>query len=94
MDTIILRPSVATTPRKRIHDGAAYIAKIRAVSGNGGHNVTFRAACCLRDAGMDEAEALLTMLQWNKTNAEPRWSDLELLHKVRDAMAARGSSKW
>lgn len=70
---------------KRIADGVAYISTINAVAGQGGHNDTYRAACCLRAAGMGEGEALLAMQDWNKTNAQPPWGDRELLHKIQDA---------
>ena len=71
--------------RGRVTDGVKYIMHIHAVSGEGGHNATFRACCKLRDSGMSEAEALAAMVEWNKTNAEPPWEVKELLHKVRDA---------
>ncbi|WP_197533613.1 bifunctional DNA primase/polymerase [Symmachiella dynata] len=79
-----------TTPecqakRKRITDGEAYIANIRAIAGEGGHNSTFRAACKLRDAGYDELEALGALIRWNQTNTDPLWTVEELTHKVRDA---------
>jgi hypothetical protein len=70
---------------KRVTDGVKYIAQIRAISGQGGHNDTFRAACRLKDSEMSEAEALAAMIEWNQTNAEPPWSVAELLHKVKDA---------
>lgn len=70
---------------RAIRDGAAYIATIRAVSGQGGHNATYRAACALRAAGLSESEALLAMLAWNQTNADPPWSERDLLHKIQDA---------
>lgn len=70
---------------KAISDGMAYISTIHATAGSGGHNDTYRAACCLRAAGMGEAEALLAMQHWNKTNAQPAWSDRDLLHKIQDA---------
>jgi len=72
---------------RRITDGVKYIAQIRAISGQGGHNATFRAAHCLRDAGMREAEALAALIEWNVTNAEPPWSLAELLHKIKDAFS-------
>ncbi len=77
--------------RGRITDGARYIMHIHAVSGEGGHNATFRAACKLRDSGMSEAEALAAMVEWNKTNAEPPWTVKELLHKVRSAFSRVGA---
>jgi hypothetical protein len=42
----------------------------------------------LRQAGLSEVEAYVAMQVWNRTNAEPPWSERELLHKVRDAYAA------
>lgn len=74
-----------TNEHKVITDGVAYISKIRAVSGQGGHNDTFRAANVLRDSGMPESDALAALVEWNVTNAEPPWSTAELLHKIKDA---------
>ncbi len=71
--------------RSVIHDGPAYILSIKAVSGEGGHNATFRAACRLRDAGMTPEQALAALIEWNELNAFPKWSVNELLHKVQDA---------
>lgn len=70
---------------KAIADGVAYISTIHAIAGQGGHNDTYRAACCLRAAGMGEAEALLAMQHWNQANAQPPWSNRDLLHKIQDA---------
>jgi hypothetical protein len=75
-----------------IRDGAAYIRSIRAISGQGGHNATFRAACRLRDSGMRREEALAILVEWNETNAEPRWTVKELLHKVQSAYEVRSRS--
>lgn len=71
----------------QVEDGRGYIAHIQAVSGEGGHNATFRAACKLRDAGLSEAEALAELIDWNGTNADPPWTVKELLHKVKDAFS-------
>lgn len=68
-----------------IRDGLAYIHRIKAVSGKGGHNATFRAACKLRDSGLTAAQAFNTLLDWNETNASPPWTPKELAHKVDDA---------
>ena len=68
-----------------IRSGVRYIQKIRAISGEGGHNATFRAACKLRDSGLTEEEALDVLLSWNETNCEPRWTQRELLHKVQSS---------
>jgi hypothetical protein len=72
-----------TSYDKIIKDGAAYIAKIVAVEGQGGHDTTYRAAACLKTAGLSEAEAFVALMEWNKTNADPPWTDRELLHKVK-----------
>lgn len=70
---------------KEIADGLAYIRTILAKSGANGHADTFRAACCLRDSGLCELEAYAALSEWNKTNAEPPWPEVDLLHKIRDA---------
>jgi hypothetical protein len=63
----------------------SYIRSIRAISGQGGHNQTFRAACILRDSGLAPEEALCELMLWNETHASPPWSARELLHKVQSA---------
>lgn len=70
---------------KPIRDVVNYIMRIRAISGSKGHNSTFRAACKLRDAGISQIEARKILLHWNLTNAEPPWSDAEILHKIASA---------
>lgn len=72
---------------REIRDAQAYISKIRAVQGSGGNSDTFRAACALKDAGLAESEALLALREWNRTNADPPWSDRDLLQKIRSAYA-------
>lgn len=81
------RPERATQERseREIRDGIKYIAHIRAVAGQRGHDETYRAACSLRESGLSESEALLALQAWNRVNAEPPWSDRELLHKIRSA---------
>jgi hypothetical protein len=68
-----------------IRNGLAYILHIEAVSGDGGHNATFRAACKLRDSGLTARQAFEALNTWNKTNAKPPWTAKELEHKVQDA---------
>jgi hypothetical protein len=89
LDPAWLAPRHATRNEsiRRISNGPGYIRHIRAVSGNGGHNATFRAACTLRDAGLTPEEALAELVVWNQTNADPPWSPRELLHKVKSAYA-------
>lgn len=86
---VTLPPDATSSPEAgrrsaTIRDGLAYIAKIYAVSGHGGHNATFRAANKLRESGMAPPDALAALSEWNKTNADPPWSEAELLHKIRD----------
>jgi hypothetical protein len=78
----------ARSETRVIRNAVAYIRRIHAVSGEGGHNATFRAACKLRDAGLSQGEALAVLADWNETNASPPWSARELFHKVHSAYAA------
>ena len=68
-----------------IKDVRAYIRKIPSVSGEHGHDACFRVACILRDAGFSEMEALIEMLEWEKTCASPLWGPVALAKKIRDA---------
>lgn len=65
----------------------AYVQKCPdAISGNGGHDATFRAACeCFR-FGLTESQARWVMDKFNteKTGDKP-WTDSELDHKIQDA---------
>jgi hypothetical protein len=81
----------SATSHPIIRDGPAYIAHIHAISGRGGHNATFRAACSLREAGMTPAQALDALLAWNETNCQPKWTTRELAHKIADAYGRDGS---
>ncbi len=64
----------------------AYLARIPgAVSGSGGHNDTFHAACVLVNGfALSVAEALPLLLEWNST-CQPPWSEADLRHKLTDA---------
>ncbi len=64
-------------------DAMAYILRIRAVSGERGHDTTYRAVCRLKESGMSESEAVAGMCEWNQTNSDPPWSVREILHKVK-----------
>ncbi len=66
-----------------------YLAKLPvAVSGQGGHNATFRAACALvHGFGLAEADALAVLGEWNRS-CQPPWSESELRHKVMSAVSA------
>lgn len=56
-----------------------------AVSGSGGHDQTFKAACILiLGFGLTKQEALVLMADFNR-RCEPPWSERELLHKLDSA---------
>jgi hypothetical protein len=64
----------------------AYLSRIPgAVSKQGGHNQTFRAACVLvLGFGLTPDEAYPLLANWNLTCVPP-WSDRDLWHKLHDA---------
>lgn len=72
----------------RFHSAIAYISKIYAVSGQNGHDSAYQAARCLREGGLSQAEAMLAMQKWNETNANPQWSDRDLVHKIHSAFSS------
>jgi hypothetical protein len=66
----------------------AYLAKVDpAVSGDGGHDQAFKAACKMVEFGLDRETAFA--LLWNEFNPRclPPWTEEELRHKVDDAFA-------
>jgi hypothetical protein len=91
-EALLARPELPPpTPLvgRNIESVRRYCARIVAVSGQGGHNATYRAACRFADAGLTEEEVLAELVAWNETNAEPKWSLPELRHKARDAVHRR-----
>lgn len=68
-----------------------YLAKIEgAVTGCGGHNQTFHAACVLLlDFELSESDALVLLSEWNQS-CQPPWSEAELIHKVQSASQQPG----
>lgn len=86
-------PAYRTTDdRLHIMDRAAkYLAKAEiSVSGNGGHDRAYRAACILTHGfalSIDEARPLLA--EWNQ-GCQPPWSQSELEHKLTDSARASG----
>ena len=64
----------------------AYLAAMPAgVSGNGGHDATFKAAVALvHGFALEESEAWPLLLEFN-ARCDPPWSNQELLHKLKDA---------
>jgi hypothetical protein len=60
-----------------------------AISGQGGHPATFRAACeCIR-LGLGDGDAMLALDEFNR-RCSPPWSEKELRHKLADARKAAG----
>jgi hypothetical protein len=69
----------------------AYLAKLpSAVSGAGGHDATFRAACCLVRFGLADGDAMTLLREWNVTHCRPPWTEKELIHKLKDARRGAG----
>lgn len=63
----------------------AYLDKLDpAISGSGGHNATFKAACKCVEFGLTEEEAFTLLRDFN-ARCQPPWSDKDLRHKIRDA---------
>lgn len=55
-----------------------------AVSGRGGHNATYAAACKCVEFGLEESEAWEVMREFN-ARCSPQWTEKELGHKIADA---------
>ena len=73
---------------------AAYIDALPpAISGQGGHNMTFTAATALvHGFGLTQADALDMLATRYNPRCDPEWSERELQHKVAEA-AQRPHSK-
>lgn len=91
----IVTPMPAETMRdadreQQIRRARAYLAAIEgAISGQRGHDRTFRAACVLTHKfGLTFEEAWPLLLEWNQV-CEPPWSERELAHKLSDAIDKR-----
>ena len=76
---------------ERIDRAARYLDALPpAVSGQGGHNATFRAACAVAwGFAVPETEAFDLLRERYNPRCDPPWTDLELLHKVEDALSVR-----
>ena len=72
-----------------------YLSKVpAAVSGQGGHNATFYAACILvLGFGLRTHEALPLLQEWNVA-CQPSWSERELWHKLTDADKQSGERNY
>lgn len=67
----------------------SYISKIFAISGQSGHNETYRAACKLADAGLSEDQVFQELWAWNQSNAHPPFDEKAIRHKARDSVNRR-----
>lgn len=80
------RPPI-TPPDNAEQRCMAYLAKLdSAVSGAGGHDATFNAACVCRRFGLDESAMWRAMSWFNANRCDPPWSQRELAHKIRSAI--------
>lgn len=84
---VVQQVEVAGPADVMVRRARAYLANIEgAVSGQRGHDRTFRVACVLsRKFGLSFEEAWPLFLEWNLT-CEPPWSEGELKHKLDDAL--------
>jgi len=83
----IQQPRIYVGDDEKLRRASAYLNEIDgAVSGQGGHDVTFRAACALV-IGFDLSQEDAFSLLWNEYNqkCQPPWSEKELRHKVKSA---------
>lgn len=73
----------------RVERAALYLSKIPpAVSGQGGHDATYHAACVLvQGFGLSEAEAESLMSEYSQ-RCDPPWSESEIRHKIQSAASA------
>lgn len=82
-------PSAGSNPASTnvLERARKYVAGFEpAISGQGGHTVTFKLATRLvHGFGLDEGTALALMETWN-AGCQPPWKRFELVRKVREAM--------
>ena len=68
----------------------AYLGKLPpAISGAGGHAATFAAACWSVRFGLSDADALASLLEYNR-RCQPPWTENDLAHKLCDARRVAG----
>jgi hypothetical protein len=86
-----VREDAAPAPPSVIQRARQYLSKLPvAVSGSGGHDATFRAACVLvLGFGLDRKQSLAVLGEWN-SDCQPPWTEKELEHKVDDALKQPG----
>lgn len=82
-------------PEAVVERARKYLAKMPgAVSGQRGHDATFRAACVLvLGFGLSQVQALPLLSEWGQT-CQPPWSERDLLHKLADAAKKPGARNF
>jgi len=64
------------------------------ISGQGGHNAAFHAACVLiHGFGLNTSEAMILMDEFNR-RCDPPWSERDLVHKVESAQKQPGERNY
>jgi Bifunctional DNA primase/polymerase, N-terminal len=87
----IVTPDISPCdPSTAVRRARGYLAHIEgAISGQRGHDRTFRVACVLAiKFGLTLEQAWPLMREWNE-QCEPPWSDKEIAHKLQDAFKLR-----
>jgi hypothetical protein len=74
-------------PPEVVERARKYLSEIEgAVSGQHGHDKTFRAACkIVRGFALPLSQALPLLREWN-LKCKPPWSEKDLVHKINDAL--------
>lgn len=81
-------------PPEVVERARKYLAEIEgAVSGQHGHDKTFRAACkIVRGFALPLSQALPLLREWNQ-RCQPPWSEKDLVHKIKDALKKKNRTK-
>lgn len=78
-------------PQSVVDRARSYLAKCPpAISGQGGHNTTYRTACILVQGFMLQREQALMLLKEYNQTCVPPWTDRDLEHKIEGAEKAEG----
>jgi hypothetical protein len=89
------RPDILMQTREvdKVQRARRYLAKCEpAISGQGGHNHTFKLAVkMVKGFGLSFHEAFALMCEWNES-CQPPWSEDELQHKIEDACKVNAAS--
>ena len=83
------RPTVPSDEDRALllRRASAYLATMpEAISGQGGHDACYAAACALvRGFGLDDGETFALLASEFNPKCKPPWSDKELRHKIKSA---------